>query len=64
MGYAYYRREVEVMLASGCGLETIEQVVDRLPLDADDRAALWLFAWAADGTEEAEPLAGVVPMRG
>jgi hypothetical protein len=49
------RGEVEAMLSYGCALGTIEGVVDRLPLDADQRSALWLFDESSGG----EPLAAV-----
>jgi len=61
--YGYYRGEVEVMLGHGCALNTIEGVVDRLPLDADGRSALWLLAWSGAGGRSGEPLVDVVPLR-
>jgi hypothetical protein len=57
--FEHYRGEVEVMLSYGCALGTIEGVVDRLPLDSDQRAALWLLAWSLDENPDGEPLAAV-----
>lgn len=54
--FDYYRGEVEVMLSYGCALNTVEGVLERTPLDSDQRAALWLMAWSlADGLHEEEP---------
>ena len=63
--FDHYRREVEVMLSYGCALSTIEGVLERVPLDADQRAALWLLAWSlADGLHEEEPVAALELVRG
>jgi len=34
------------MLAVGRPLGSVERMLERAPLDADERSALWLFAWA------------------
>jgi hypothetical protein len=44
--YDHYRGEVEAMLAVGRPLGSVELMLQRATLDADERAALWLFAWA------------------
>ena len=63
--FDYYRREVEVMLSCGCALGTVEAVLERLPLDADQRAALWLIAWSlADQTQDEEPVVELELVRG
>lgn len=37
---------VTQMLSGGSGLTEIEAFIERLPLDEEDKAALWLWAWA------------------
>lgn len=44
--YDRHRGEVEAMLAVGRPLGSVERMLERAPLDADERSALWLFAWA------------------
>jgi hypothetical protein len=39
-------RQVEAMLAERRSFEEIEQRIESLPLRDDQRAALWLLAWA------------------
>jgi hypothetical protein len=62
--FAYYRGEVEVMLSYGCALETIEGVLERAPLDDENRDALWLMAWALDENADGEPAADLQLVRG
>jgi hypothetical protein len=62
--FDHYRGEVEAMLAFGCALGTIEGVLDRAPLDDENRDALWLMAWALDETVEGEPAAALELVRG
>lgn len=33
------------MLKIGCSLDDIEAWIERLPLDEENKAALWLYAW-------------------
>ncbi|HWF36534.1 MAG TPA: hypothetical protein VG295_14240 [Solirubrobacteraceae bacterium] len=40
-------RTVETLIARGARLEEIEERIDELPLDGDERSALWLLAWSA-----------------
>ena len=44
--YRHYRTEVEGMLAGGRPLGAVERMLERAPLEADQRSALWLLAWA------------------
>ena len=62
--FDYYRGEVEVMLAYGCALDAIEGVLDRAPLDDENRDALWLMAWALDETVDAQPVRQLQPVGG
>lgn len=49
--------EVADHVRSGASLEEIEgDVIDNADLDGDHKAALWLYAWSADGAEDHEPL--------
>jgi phage-related baseplate assembly protein len=41
-------RAVETMIAGGARLDQIEAHIDELPLDSEERSALWLLAWAAE----------------
>jgi hypothetical protein len=36
------------MIAGGARLDQIEAHIDELPLDSEERSALWLLAWAAE----------------
>lgn len=40
-----YRTEVEAMLAAGRPIAVIERMLERAPLDAEQRSSLWLLAW-------------------
>jgi hypothetical protein len=65
--YGHYRAEVEGMLAAGRPLGAVERMLERAPLGADHRSALWLLAWAThDHLDQAEsvvlaPVAGDRP---
>jgi hypothetical protein len=37
---------VETLVAQSVPFDEIEQYIDGLPLDSDQRSALWLLAWA------------------
>ena len=37
---------VQLMLVEGLALSEIDGFIERQPLDDDERAALWLWAWA------------------
>jgi hypothetical protein len=55
--FAYYRTEVEALLATGQGLIAVERMLDDSDLDEDDRSALWLLGRALGGqTGEREPV--------
>ena len=41
-----YRAEVEAMLAAGRPIAVIERMLERAPLDAEERSALW-SPWVA-----------------
>jgi len=41
-----YRTEVEAMLAVGRPLSAVERMLERAPLDSDERSVLWLLGWA------------------
>jgi hypothetical protein len=36
---------VEALIAEGAPLDQIEARIDELPLDREERSALWLLAW-------------------
>jgi hypothetical protein len=56
--YDHYRAEVEGMIAVGRPLGAVERMLERAPIRADQRSALWLLAWAThDHLEDAESLA-------
>lgn len=56
--YRHYRAEVEGMLAGGRPLGAVERMLERAPLEADQRSALWLLAWAThDHLDEVESVA-------
>jgi hypothetical protein len=38
---------VETMAARGARLDEIEEHIDELPLDGEQRSALWLVAWVS-----------------
>jgi hypothetical protein len=41
------QREIELRVRSGARFEEIEErVIDPAPLNDDQKAALWLFAWS------------------
>jgi len=62
--YGYYRAEVEGMLAVGRPLGAVERMLERAPLAADQRSALWLLAWAThDHLDESES-AALTPVPG
>jgi hypothetical protein len=43
LGQAEYT--VETLIAEGAPLDQIEARIDELPLDREERSALWLLAW-------------------
>jgi hypothetical protein len=62
--YGHYRAEVEGMLAAGRPLGAVERMLERAPLRADQRSALWLLAWAThDHLDEAESVV-LAPVEG
>ena len=53
-----YRVEAEAMLATGRSLGTVERMLERAPLEAEERSSLWLFAWALhENVGSGEPVA-------
>ncbi|MEA2197016.1 MAG: hypothetical protein QOJ25_1067 [Solirubrobacteraceae bacterium] len=42
---SYPQDAVEALIAEGTPLDEIEERIDELPLDAEQRSALWLLAW-------------------
>ena len=55
--FAYYRTEVEAILATGQGLIGVERMLDGAVLGDDDKAALWLLGWGlAEQSGEREPI--------
>lgn len=42
----YAERTVESLIAQGAPLDRIEERINALPLDGEQRSALWLLAWA------------------
>jgi hypothetical protein len=47
---------VDEMLRQGTSLDKVEEFIDRLPYSEEDRAVMWLRAWAK--TAEQRPFAG------
>jgi hypothetical protein len=43
------RAEAEAMLQAGEPFEAVEEMLEETPLSADDRDALWVFAWSVRG---------------
>jgi hypothetical protein len=43
---SYAEQSVETLIAHGARLDEIEEHIDELPLDGEERSALWLLAWA------------------
>src|SRR3954471_16321405 len=44
--YGHYCAEVEAMITVGRPLAAVERMIERAPIEADQRSALWLLAWA------------------
>ena len=42
----YAEHAVESLIAQGAPLDRIEERINELPLDGEERSALWLLAWA------------------
>jgi hypothetical protein len=62
--YGHYRAEVEGMLAIGRPLGAVERMLKRAPIEADQRSALWLLAWAThDHLDQAESVV-LTPLEG
>jgi hypothetical protein len=50
MGLIQARNKVTGMIRSGAGFDAIEDQIEVIPgLVADERAALWLYAWSHQG---------------
>jgi hypothetical protein len=47
------RQAVHAMIADGVPLEHIEEYINTLPLDAEQRSVLWLLAWSQPSTPPA-----------
>ncbi len=59
--FGRHRADVEAMCASGESLGEIEGKIDAATyVDGDQRAALWLVAWASQGRPPAQRASGVV----
>ena len=55
--FDHYRVEAEAMLAVGRPLGAVERMLERAPLQPEERSALWLFAWALhDNVGPDEPI--------
>jgi len=52
------RDRVGALLAAGAGIDVVERTIDVLPLPADERCALWLWA----GPRLAEPRGAGEPL--
>jgi hypothetical protein len=51
------RAEVEAMLACGESFDLVERTLEAAPLPDDERAAIWLMAWAlSDSAGPNEPV--------
>jgi hypothetical protein len=63
--YDHHRGEVEAMLAVGRPLGSVERMLERAPLDPDERSALWLFAWSLhEHAPIGQPERGPAPVDG
>lgn len=49
------QRELEEMLLEGKSFPRVERAIEGAPFDADDKAALWLYAWSLDGRLKRKP---------
>jgi hypothetical protein len=38
--------EIERLIAEGAGVDALENLIDSLPIEPDQKAALWLRAWS------------------
>ena len=52
-----HEREVEAMVAAGTAFGLVEDVIDASDLLLDEKAALWMLAWARIGPQAQEQLA-------
>ena len=56
------RERIDAMLGVGRPLDRIEaDLIDRSPLDEEQRAALWLYAWAARDRERLRGVPDTAP---
>jgi len=44
--------EVERLIATGVSVDTAEPLIDRLPVDSEEKSALWLRAWCKESRQE------------
>lgn len=52
--------EVRRLIKTGAGTDRLENVIERLALDPDEAAALWLAAWSNDGrADRGRPVPGL-----
>jgi hypothetical protein len=49
------QRELEEMLLEGSPFPRVERAIEGAPFDADDKAALWLYAWSLDERLKRKP---------
>jgi hypothetical protein len=61
--YGHYRAEVEGMLAAGRPLGAVEWMLERAPIGADQRSALWLLAWATHDHLDDPESAALAPVQ-
>lgn len=52
-----------MMIAEGVPLEHIEEYINTLPLDAEQRSVLWLLAWSQPSTPPPAATAADPPRR-
>ncbi len=60
--YGHHRTEVEGMLALGMPLGAVERMLQRAPLAADLRSALWLLACATHDHLKESEFAALAPV--
>lgn len=54
------QRELEEMLLEGKPFPRVEQAIEGAPFNADDKAALWLYAWSIDERLKRKPTVALV----
>jgi hypothetical protein len=52
--------EVRRLIGDGAGLDRLDELIEHLALDPDEKAALWLAAWSNAGRRDrSQPVPGL-----